>query len=403
MTQPAAPQFAAVPSPRGQRPVRSAGFTIPLGRWRGVPVSARGSALVVVALFADLLATSALPAAQPGHSPGVYWEVGLLTACVFAMSVLAHELSHALTARHYAVGVRGVTLWMLGGVTEFDSEPASPRAEAVIAAAGPAASMSIGAIAGALAWWTGMSGLAGAALAWLAGVSVVLGVFNLLPGSPLDGGRVLHAFLWWRTGDRGRADRVTARAGQILGYLLIGLGVAELFTASAAGAWLALVGWFILTGASAEHRARRALAWSGLRAGRVMTAPAAVLNDWWSVERVLPELDGAADDDVVALIDFDSGAAGALTLRQLRRVHADNRADTRLRDLARAVRAEPLQVTEAAAVAYVVATLREHAGVAIVTNDRNYPVGIITSKTLARYSVRDAQQRVPCATVSHPV
>jgi CBS domain-containing protein len=134
-----------------------------------------------------------------------------------------------------------------------------------------------------------------------------------------------------------------------------------------------------------------------------MTAPAAVLNDWWPVERVLPELDGAADDAVVALIDFDSEAAGSLTLRQLRRVPADNRADTRLRDLARAGRAQPLQVTEAASVAYVLATLREHAGVAIVTNDRNYPVGIITSQTLARYRVRDAAQTGPIPTVSQPV
>jgi Zn-dependent protease len=365
-------------------------------------VSARASALVVVVLFADLLATAALPAAQPGHSPAAYWAVGLLTACVFALSVLAHELSHALTARHYGVGVRGVTLWLLGGVTEFDAEPASPRAEAVIAMAGPAASMGIGAVAGALAWWSGVSGLAGAALAWLAVLSVVVGVFNLLPGSPLDGGRVLHAFLWWRTGNRVRADGVTARAGQILGFLLIALGVAELFTASLTGPWLALVGWTILSGASAEHRARQAAAWSGLRAGRVMTAPAAVLNDWWTVERVLPELDAAADDDVVALVDFDSDAAGALTLRQLRRVPADDRADTRLRELARAGRVQPLRVTENASVPDIVATLREHAGIALVTNDRNYPVGIVTSRALARYGVRDAQHG-PSATVSQPV
>jgi CBS domain-containing protein len=233
-------------------------------------------------------------------------------------------------------------------------------------------------------------------------LSVVLGVFNLLPGSPLDGGRVLHAFLWRRTGNRVRADGVTARAGQILGFLLIALGVAELFTASVTGPWLALVGWTILSGASAEHRDRQAAAWSGLRAGRVMTAPAAVLNDWWTVERVLPELDAAADDDVVALVDFDSDAAGALTLRQLRRVPADDRADTRLRELARAGRVQPLRVTENASVPYIVATLREHAGIALVTNDGNYPVGIVTSRTLARYGVRDAQHG-PSATVSQPV
>jgi Zn-dependent protease len=376
---------------------------IPLGRWRGVPVSARWSALVVVALFADALATSALPAAQPGHSPAAYWAVGLLTACVFALSVLTHELSHALTARHYGVGVRGITLWLLGGVTEFDGEPGSPRAEAVIAAAGPAASIGLGAVAGVLAWSTAVSGLAGAALAWLAVVSVLLGVFNLLPGSPLDGGRVLHAFLWRRRGDRARADMATARVGQILGLLLIALGIAELLTVSVLGVWVALVGWTVLIGAYAEQAARQALAWSGLRAGQVMTAPAAVLNDWWTVDRVLPELDGAAADAVVALIDFDSAAVGAFTVRALRRVPADRRADTRLRDIARSGRTQPLLVTESASVPEVAVALRAHAGVAVVTDNRNYPVGIITTQALARRDGGDERQKAPVSTVTQAV
>jgi Zn-dependent protease len=376
---------------------------IPLGRWRGVPVSARWSALVVVALFADALATSALPAAQPGHSPAAYWAVGLLTACVFALSVLTHELSHALTARHYGVGVRGITLWLLGGVTEFDGEPGSPRAEAVIAAAGPAASIGLGAVAGVLAWSTAVSGLAGAALAWLAVVSVLLGVFNLLPGSPLDGGRVLHAFLWRRRGDRARADMATARVGQILGLLLIALGIAELLTVSVLGVWVALVGWTVLIGAYAEQAARQALAWSGLRAGQVMTAPVAVLNDWWTVDRVLPELDGAAADAVVALIDFDSAAVGAFTVRALRRVPTDRRADTRLRDIARSGRTQPLLVTESASVPEVAVALRAHAGVAVVTDNRNYPVGIITTQALARRDGGDERQKAPVSTVTQAV
>ncbi|MDT4935702.1 MAG: hypothetical protein QOK11_3594, partial [Pseudonocardiales bacterium] len=376
---------------------------IPLGRWRGVPVSARWSALVVVALFADALATSALPAAQPGHSPAAYWAVGVLTACVFALSVLTHELSHALAARHYGVGVRGITLWLLGGVTEFDGEPTSPRAEAVIAAAGPAASIGLGALAGVLAWSTALSGLAGAALAWLAVVSVLLGVFNLLPGSPLDGGRVLHAFLWWRRGDRARADNATARAGQILGFLLIALGIAELLAVSVLGVWVALVGWTILVGAYAEQAARQALTWTGLRAGQVMTAPAAVLNDWWTVDRVLPELDSAPAHAVVALIDFDSAGVGAFTVGELRRVPADRRAETRVRDIVRRGRTTPLLVSESAPVPEVAVALRAHAGIAIVTDDRNYPVGIITAQVLARRDGRDDGQKATAPTVSQAV
>ncbi|MDT4894354.1 MAG: hypothetical protein QOE97_3389 [Pseudonocardiales bacterium] len=402
MTQLETPQLPAIPSPQGQRPTGSVRSVIPLGRWGGVPVSARWSTLVVVALFAEILATTALPAAEPGRSAGAYWAVGIVTAFVFVLSVLAHELSHALTARHYGVGVRGITLWLLGGATEFDNEPASPRAEGVIAASGPAASIGLGVVSGVAAW-AAPAGLGGAALAWLAGVSVLLGVFNLLPGAPLDGGRVLHAVLWSRSGDRARADGVSTRAGQVLGYLLVALGIAGTLTVSTLGLWIALAGWTILIGASAERLTRRAQAWNGLQAGQVMTPPAAVLSDWWTVDRVLPDLDRAEADAVVALIDFDSGATGALTVRELRQVPADARADTRLRDVIRGRRARPLLVTESAPLPSVALALRQHAGVAVVTDARNFPAGVITSQVLARIPVTDERRQGPVVAATRPV
>jgi Zn-dependent protease len=361
-------------------------------------MSARWSALVVVALFADILATSALPAAEPGHSASAYWVTGILTACVFVLSVLAHELSHALTARHYGVPVRSVTLWLLGGMTEFDGEPRTPRAEAVIAAAGPAASIGLGAVSGLLSWVIGPNGLAPAALAWLAVVSVFVGVFNLLPGAPLDGGRVLHAAIWWRSGDGVRAGVIATRAGQLLGYALIALGIAGVLTVSTLGLWIALAGWTILVGASAERLTHQAQAWNGVHAAQVMTAPAAVFGDWWTVDRVLPQMNGQPDDTVLPLVDFDSLATGALTARELRQVPPDNLVDTRLRDLARARRTQPLVVPASAPMPFVAAALRDHGGIALVLDEQRYPVGIITAALLARRTAQAGPRQGPVGT-----
>ena len=153
MTSPDTKEPISAERAAAQRPGGRAFPGIPLGRWRGVPVSARWSVVFILGLFADILATSALPAARPGEATGAYWLAGLLTATVFLVTVLAHEFAHAVTARHYGIGVKGITLWALGGVTELDGESPSPRAEALVAVAGPATSIGLGAVSGVLAWW----------------------------------------------------------------------------------------------------------------------------------------------------------------------------------------------------------------------------------------------------------
>ena len=171
------------------------GTGIPLGHYGGVRVDAHWSVLVIVALLTELLAASVLPDAAPHHSRAAYIGIAAAGAVVFLAGLLAHELAHALVARHYGMPVQRITLWMLGGMTELGGEPPSPRADALVAAAGPATSLVLGGGFAGLAWLAG-GGLLGSALAWLAVVNVFLGVFNLLPGAPLDGGRLLRALLW---------------------------------------------------------------------------------------------------------------------------------------------------------------------------------------------------------------
>src|SRR5581483_9546087 len=123
-----------------QRP-RPAGSGVPLGRWGGVPLAADWSAAATLILFTWLLAGSVLPASRPGHATGAYWLAGAVTAAAFLATLVAHEVAHALVARHFGMQVRSITLWMLGGVTELGGEPPSPGADGWVAAAGPLASL----------------------------------------------------------------------------------------------------------------------------------------------------------------------------------------------------------------------------------------------------------------------
>ena len=194
--------------------------TVRLGRVAGIAVGAHWSVAVILVIIAELLAVAVLPGAFPRQSAGLYWAVAGIAAVVFLASLLAHELAHALVARRHGVGVRSITLWMLGGVAELDGDPPSAGADLRIALAGPAASLVAAALlfgAGAGIGAAGGPGVVVAAAMWLAVMNGILAVFNLLPGAPLDGGRVLRAVLWRHYGDRGRAERGTARHHRWIG------------------------------------------------------------------------------------------------------------------------------------------------------------------------------------------
>ncbi len=195
---------------------------------------------------------------MPHQSAVLYWTVAAAGSVLFVAALAAHEIAPAIVARHWGVQVRSVTLWMLGGIAELEGEPPTARAYLQIAIAGPAASLAAGTVFGgaaALARSVHSPAVVTAALAWLAVMNVVLAVFNLLPGAPLDGGRILRGLLWKRYGDRQRASRAAARSGQAVG---IGMGVIGLLWQVVSrdvidGLWLMLIGWFVDTMARAER------------------------------------------------------------------------------------------------------------------------------------------------------
>ena len=225
------------------------------------------SVLVIGLLIAWNLATGLLPAWHPAWPHALVWLVALIASLLFFASILAHELSHALVGRHYGLPVRRITLFIFGGMAELEREPDRPKVELLTAAAGPALSIVLGVAATLMGAILGRAelgtipdsgdlhrlGPVTTLLLWLGPVNVMLGLFNLIPGFPLDGGRVLRAVLWWKTKRFESATRWATRAGQVVAAALVVSGILMVFghrvpflgEGLGQGIWLVLIGWFL--------------------------------------------------------------------------------------------------------------------------------------------------------------
>jgi Zn-dependent protease len=269
-----------------------------LGRIAGVAVGFNWSLILIAAYVAYGLGTGTgrFHTDAPGYNASAYLLAGVFTAVAFLGGVLVHEISHTLVARREGLKVDGIVLSLMGGVTKLSEAPKTPGAELRISGAGPLASLVLGlggVLAAVVGGALGVSPLAVSVLTWLGAINVLLAVFNMLPGSPLDGGRVVHAVVWWRTGDKYRATRAASRAGWFIGVALLGLGAAAVLTGVLLdGLWLALVGGFLIFCARAESGASAVLeSLEGLRAGDVMAHPG-VGPGWLTVDAFLREYAG---------------------------------------------------------------------------------------------------------------
>jgi Zn-dependent protease/CBS domain-containing protein len=276
-------------------------------------------------LLAWSLAAGYLPDAEPGYRSSEYWAVGVVAAVVFLVSLLAHELAHALVARRSGVGVMGITLWLFGGVSKLDREASTPAAELRIAIAGPAVSLAVAGIGGAAAVGLNAIGaprLLVAALAWLATINLILGVFNLIPAAPLDGGRVLRAVLWQRRGDHLSASLSAAHAGRILGFVLIGLGLLQALAGLLVGGlWLVFLGWFLLSAARAEQT--HALLFEALAdvpVRRIMSSPVVTVGSEVTLRSLVDDLVMQHPCSAFAVTDAEGRPVGLVTLTKVKGV-----------------------------------------------------------------------------------
>jgi len=242
--------------PASSRPTSALGG-IPAGRVLGVPLSLDPSWFIILALILGTFSASSFPALLPGRAGSTYLLMGTAGALLFFASLLIHELAHAVEARRRGIEVEGITLFIFGGMARTKSEPRRPMDEFVIAGVGPLASAILAGIFLALSFPAAQAGWAAVAVVirYLGFLNLALAIFNLLPGFPLDGGRLLRAALWGMTGSYRKGTRVATLTGRGLGVILIGLGVLSLVQGGGllGGIWMAFIGWFLFQAASSSY------------------------------------------------------------------------------------------------------------------------------------------------------
>jgi len=225
----------------------------------GVELGLHYSWLIIALLITFSLAAQ-FHATNAAWGEGVIWTSAIVTGVLFFAGLFAHELSHALVAKARGVPIHKITLFLLGGMAQIEGEPSNPSTEFWMGIVGPITSGVLGllllGVARAFGWQgSGAPATPGLAiLVWLGYINLLLGAFNMIPGFPLDGGRVLRAILWWITGSARRSTLIAARTGQVVAVLFIGYGVFRFFAGSGIGAlWTAFIGWFLLQAAGATY------------------------------------------------------------------------------------------------------------------------------------------------------
>lgn len=265
-----------------------------LGRVLGFEVNIDWSWLFIFFLVVYSLAAGYFPRFYPELGVGTNWVMGVIAALLLFASVLFHELAHSIVSRSHGNEVKGITLFLFGGMAQTSDEPKRAREEFWMAIVGPISSFAL-----ALAFYIlgGVGRMAGwpvsvvAILGYLAFINLILGAFNLLPGYPLDGGRVLRSIIWGASNDLEKATRYASHTGQLFGYILMGIGFLNIMVgALVGGLWMIFVGWFLTGAARASYQQlqiRQAL--SGVRVEQVMTTDVPVIPASMSIREFVDE------------------------------------------------------------------------------------------------------------------
>jgi Zn-dependent protease len=306
--------------------------TFQLGRIAGIRIGVNWSWLIVFALIVWSLAEAVFPSQNPGLSDGEYIALAVVAAILFFVSLLLHELGHALQARREGVEIEGINLWLFGGVAQFKGGFPSAGAEFRIAIAGPLVSLGLGIFFVLLAV-AGFPNAVDGVVAWLGYTNLILLAFNLLPALPLDGGRVLRSVLWYFRGDLQWATSVAATIGRGFGFLFIALGVFMLIVEGAfSGAWLAFIGWFLLQAATAEARyvaTRQAL--DGLKVRDLMIRQPVTVDADHSLGQFMDEVAWSQRYTTYPVVD-DGHPIGLLPFRSVASVPRSEWDTRRVRD-----------------------------------------------------------------------
>lgn len=362
--------------------------SIDLFKIGGIQIAIDYSWVVIFLLVLWSLSAGYFPLAYPGYGWARYWIVGLVATILFFASVLIHELSHSLVGNRLGQNVRRITLFIFGGMAHLSREPSDPMVEVRIAAAGPITSLLLGGIfwliqllvhgVATVPLWTAM-------LRYLAYVNVALAIFNLLPGFPLDGGRLLRGFLWRRSGDLRAATAQAADWGAGIAFGLMALGVLEIFSgALVGGLWLIFIGMFLRGAARAsyygvviEHALR------GATVRDLMITDPIVVPGKMSVEQ-------AIEGQFLHYgfggfpVGHDDEIEGLVSLSELKHCPRNERAVRTVRDIMRPA-ADALKIPANASIADALRNMVASDSSRLLVTDGNRVVGLITRSTITRF------------------
>lgn len=316
---------------------------ISLGRVFGIQIQLDWSWIFIFLLVTWNLAAGVFPSQHPEWGTALNWTIGLAASVLFFASVLAHELAHSLVAVARGLPVRRITLFLFGGVSNIEREPPSPGTEFLIAIVGPITSIGLGVLFILLGGLLGLQigavldspqqllatlGPLSTLLMWLGSINIVLGLFNLIPGFPLDGGRVFRSVLWALTGNLRRATRWASWVGQGIAWLFIVGGIAMMFgvrlpffgTGLFSGLWLAFIGWFLNQAAVQSYQqvvVEDIL--EGVPVSRLMRANAPTVTPEMRLSQLVDEYILGTDERAFPVVEGDR-LVGLVCLEDVRKV-----------------------------------------------------------------------------------
>jgi len=370
-----------------------------LFRIGGVEVSIDYSWIFIFLLVLWSLAAGYFPEEYPGYARHSYWIVGLAATLLFFASVLIHELAHAWMGNHLGERVDRITLFIFGGMAHLSGEPDNPRTEFEVAGVGPLTSLLLGgifwAIAQAIPGAAGHGPLWEAVFRYLAYINVALALFNLLPGFPLDGGRLLRAFFWWRSGNLQSATHRAADWGQGIAISLIVLGAIEIFSgALVGGLWLIFIGLFLRSAALESYHhvmielvLGKALVRDVMVSDPITMPPELTIGE--AVEKYFLRY-GHGGFPVVA----DGQVLGLVSLAQVRQCPPEERSVRRVRDVMRPI-APALEISPIASVSEALRRMAESESGRLLVMDGSRLTGLVTQSGIARFVQLRSQLVLP--------
>lgn len=359
---------------------------VKLGQIWGIPIGLHVSWFIVFGLVLLSLSTSYFPEQYPQLSSGSHVILAAITTILLFGSVLLHELGHALVALRNRIPVKGITLFIFGGVAQITREPETPGAEFRIAIAGPLVSLGLAGLFGGLFLIDQNIPFLAAPSEYLMRLNFMLVLFNMIPGFPLDGGRVLRSIIWRFTGNQSRATQIASLGGQVVAFAFISLGILSLFTGQFTdGLWLIFIGWFLQNAAaSANQQTRVQQRLRGVSVEQVMDRSLGVLAPFTPLSQVIDGRVLQHGESAFFVENYDGTLAGLITLRDITRVPQAqwrfmtvNQVMTPIQRL--------LQVEAGAELMAALQMMDENGAHHAAVVQDNHPVGLLSREQVMRY------------------